>query len=246
MNILFDTSTYDNHFGTSQTLSITVAANDNRVLVVGVHLEGGGRPTGVTYAGQPMIEIASAAPGGSNESSLWYILAPATGANDVVASYDGSTYTILGAISLYNVAQEAPEAFAVANGSGTDVGVTVTGCSTDSWVVDAAQCTASAYSLTEDAGQTERYEDSRGSRGAGSTKPDVAAGNIDMGWTISSSGAWAIVAASFKKYTAGGAPYPVSELRKGLLSGYHVFMDQYVKAKDQGLDPLKLPDGTPF
>lgn len=38
--------------------------------------------------------------------------------------------------------------------------------------------------------------------------------------------------------------YPVSRLNKNRITGYHCFMDQYMRAKREGLRPLKLPDGT--
>ena len=41
-------------------------------------------------------------------------------------------------------------------------------------------------------------------------------------------------------------PYPTSMLRKKRVSGYHCFMNAYIKAKVGGFDPLKLPDGTVF
>lgn len=43
-----------------------------------------------------------------------------------------------------------------------------------------------------------------------------------------------------------GNPYPVSQLKKGFISGYHCFINAFIRAKVEGFDPLKLPDGTPF
>ncbi len=47
-------------------------------------------------------------------------------------------------------------------------------------------------------------------------------------------------------YTATSNPYPTSELKKNLVSGFHCFMSAYIRAKVTGYDPLKLPDGTIF
>lgn len=41
-------------------------------------------------------------------------------------------------------------------------------------------------------------------------------------------------------------PYPIAWLSKNLISGYHVFLKQYLRSKVLGYDPLKLPDGTLF
>ena len=40
--------------------------------------------------------------------------------------------------------------------------------------------------------------------------------------------------------------YPVNRLKKNLISGFHVFLNQYLNAKIGGYSPLKLPDGTTF
>ena len=45
---------------------------------------------------------------------------------------------------------------------------------------------------------------------------------------------------------AGANPYPKSRLRKNVISGYHCFMDAYLRASREGFNPLKLPDGTVF
>ncbi len=47
-------------------------------------------------------------------------------------------------------------------------------------------------------------------------------------------------------YGSLGNPYPLDRLKKNVISGYHCFMDQYMRASKAGLDPLKLPDGTIF
>ena len=47
-------------------------------------------------------------------------------------------------------------------------------------------------------------------------------------------------------YTISANPYPVAWLKKNLVSGFHIFLNQYIKSKVLGYDPLKLPDGTIF
>ncbi len=41
-------------------------------------------------------------------------------------------------------------------------------------------------------------------------------------------------------------PYPTNLLKKEFISAYHCFMSGYLRAKVEGFDPLKLPDGTVF
>ena len=40
--------------------------------------------------------------------------------------------------------------------------------------------------------------------------------------------------------------YPIAWLNTKVISGYHCFLNQYIKALVLGYVPLKLPDGTVF
>jgi len=40
--------------------------------------------------------------------------------------------------------------------------------------------------------------------------------------------------------------YPITLLKKNLISGFHVFLNQYIRSRILSYDPLKLPDGTTF
>lgn len=50
----------------------------------------------------------------------------------------------------------------------------------------------------------------------------------------------------FKGVKVGLPAYPTNRLKKDLISGFHVFLNQYIKAKILDYEPLKLPDGTVF
>jgi len=50
----------------------------------------------------------------------------------------------------------------------------------------------------------------------------------------------------YATYDVVATGLPVGYLKKGLVSGFHCFMSGYLIAKNMGVDPLKLPDGTPF
>ena len=109
------------------TLAHTVAAANDRILVVGVGWEtdapGGVANTldvnSVTFGGTPLIRLAASAAepvssAGSNGSELWYLLNPNTGAGNVVITLSGtppsSRFLFGAALNLSNVAQRAPEA----------------------------------------------------------------------------------------------------------------------------------------
>ena len=109
------------------TLAHTVAAANDRVLVVGIGWEtdapGGVANTldvnSVTFGGTPLIRLSAAAAepvssAGSNGSELWYLLNPNVGAGNVVITLSGtppgSRFLFGAALNLSNVAQRAPEA----------------------------------------------------------------------------------------------------------------------------------------
>lgn len=202
----YDQTTEGNAYGTSMTADVTVGDNENRILIVCWAREYGADPDEpVTFNGDEMTLVDTTTIGGSNNAVyMYYLLNPDVGTHSLYIHAGTAGYFNWGAVSLYNVAQEAPEASNKATGSGTDVSVTVNSCSDGSWVVDVVSDPASTHGFTADGTQTERWQQNRNCRGAGSTYADVSAGNIPMGWTISSSGSWGIVAASFKVY--GGAP----------------------------------------
>jgi hypothetical protein len=97
-SIAFDaaSSNYTNSPGTSITTSHTVSGS-NRILFVSVTLRQncgdcvGDLLTGVTYNGTPMTQVGKVAthPGTADpiETYLYYLIAPATGTHNIVASY---------------------------------------------------------------------------------------------------------------------------------------------------------------
>lgn len=98
---------------TSKTWSHTCSGS-KRALIVGI----GGRDTtaadmvitGITYAGVAMTKIRSDAVtvDTSFRTELWYLIAPATGANDVVVTFAGTANFIGGgSVSLTNVPQSS-------------------------------------------------------------------------------------------------------------------------------------------
>jgi hypothetical protein len=70
---------------TSETWSHTVAGG-NRLLVVAIAKNGFQAVTGVTYNGVAMTNIAEYGSGLGFTLSMWYLVAPATGTHNVVAS----------------------------------------------------------------------------------------------------------------------------------------------------------------
>jgi len=114
--------------GTTITSSITVGANANRVLVVFVD-SSTQNISSVTYGGVAMTQIDSQVlfGSGSNYRGASYILvAPATGANNLVVTFAGSSSDANALwFSLYNAAQTSqPEAHNSDKGSSSNLNVT--------------------------------------------------------------------------------------------------------------------------
>jgi hypothetical protein len=191
--------------GTTLTWSHAVANQSNRVLIVGVQTEGSSsiQPTGVTYNGVAMTKVGQAEATGSGiyqDVSQWYLIAPAVGTASVVVTWPSAvTDQTAGAIGLYGVAQQAPEA------SGTNFnnsGATTTNITTltnGAWVVDMFGSGQDVGDLSPGSGQTQRYTQSSSSTtsGGGSTKPITTAGATSVTWTQSGINRSAEVASAY-------------------------------------------------
>ena len=199
----------------SVTFQHTVGNGTNRLLVVTVGLEhdpGEHTVSGVTYGGQGLTKIRGdiANPGSTEaHAELWYLLNPPSGAANVVVSTGGGTSNVrnlhAGAISLEDVAQQAPEANAGNNLIG--VGPISTNISTvtdNAWLIDAVTC-GNTGSYTPDSGQTERHDISYNSSShAGGTRGVAVAGATAEQWTHSGANRLAHAVAAFAPATGCG------------------------------------------
>ena len=176
----------------SLTWSHTVANQWGRMLVVGVTSERAAsnacQATSVTYNAVALTKITqavTAAPASYECASLWYLVAPATGAHNVVVTFpaamDGAT---AGAVGLWNVKQGAPDAFA-SNFGLLAVSTSVTTIAANSWVVDVFGSGQALGDLAAGAGQTQRWakDGTATTSGGMSTKAVAAPGSTTMTWT---------------------------------------------------------------
>ena len=126
--------------GTSQTLAHTCTGTD-RFLVVGVLKQGNTNVTGVTYAGVAMTfacglknSLASA-----NELvELWVLANPASGSNNIIASFAAAGTSVLSATSFTGCAQtgQPDSSNTLAQGSATtSYSVSTTTIADNSWLV---------------------------------------------------------------------------------------------------------------
>lgn len=209
MAVAFDAVSSFAHDGASHTLSHTVTGS-NLYLLVGVSLVGsvGRTVTGITYNGVALSSLGNIANSVTYRTELWGLVAPATGAHNVVISTGGPGSTIVaGAISFTGVDQTTPTSgFATATGNSANPAVTVASATGD--MVFAGCIDAGGGSISVD--QTLRWNlqmltDTP--RGAGSTA--TGASSVTTTFT-GSNNLWAALGINLKAAGGGGASFIAS------------------------------------
>ena len=201
------TSQGENTASASLTVSHTVQANfGNRILIVGIVSKDATEttPSGVTYAGVAMTQIGSslqfAGSSTTSYTSFWRLVAPATGVNDIVATFATACDVIcLGGVSAYHVDQDTPLG-AVITGTGTATSASVDAVSVaGDLVVDAIGI--SGGDGTPGGGQTGRV-DTTGPPPLEMSTEQATGVTTTMSWTFSSAD-FAIHAIALKTVAAG-------------------------------------------
>jgi len=150
--VKFDTSA-SSTTPSSGSFSLTVAANNNRLLVVSVATNNTSvGASSITYNGVALTQAVSQL-SNSCGTQIYYLVAPATGSNTLSYTLSGSTNTLITAMSFYNVNQVSPlnttRKIGVASGSYTGaIAVPENGL-----FVDTISCDAQSV-ISPNAGQT--------------------------------------------------------------------------------------------
>jgi len=239
---------------TNLTYSHTTGSNDNRMLIVGVEIEDTSTAdcvvTAVTYGGTPLTKVTSVNAGSSTYMcvSLWYLTSPLSGSATVSVTTAGTVANIVsGTISLYNVAQQGPEAFntnTVTNQS--SISTSLTTVTDNAWVVDAVG-SGEDSGFSSGSGQTEKYDrDSSSMQGAGSTRLVPTASVTATQWTQGgNSNRKAHIVAAFAPFVItgseeGAVPHGAVSQNSGAQCGGADITDPTT-----GWDPLTGWDSTP-
>jgi hypothetical protein len=131
---------------TDETLSITVASNSNRVLIVPITVQAlSGTPTiNTVKIGSTSFTLAIANDDFTNgqKSEMWYLINPPTGSNTITVNFGAANARFsIGAYSLFNVDQSSPIG-ATATSSNTagnaPSSINITPTHTGSWIMDSA------------------------------------------------------------------------------------------------------------
>lgn len=150
----------------------SVSSTTNGIVFVWVESGGARNPTSVSWGGQAMtMLVGSLAISGRGWSSLWYRLAPASGAVTLSDTYSVSDAPVM-VWALYDgVQQVAPEASGSNTTTTSSVTVTATTISNNAWLVGGA--TNNNGSASAGAGTTLRFSNVRsiGDSNGGKTPP---------------------------------------------------------------------------
>jgi hypothetical protein len=182
------------------TFSHTVSNYTNRILIVGASGESDAalpaattcRATAATYGGTALTRAAEYNlddTGADDCLSMWYLLNPPVGTANVVITYAGTlTESNAGAISIFDAAQQAPEATATNYLLGNPTGITtsIITLTPGAMAVDAVVSGNLGGFSTTQAEQVERYDVGGGgstSQLAGSTRYLVTHGSANMSWS---------------------------------------------------------------
>lgn len=184
--------------GTSITWAHTCSGSDRILFVLSFDTDGGSSVvTGITYAGTAMTKITGIQVSGDRWITLWYLIAPATGSNDVVISASASVI-LCGTAQSYTGAKQSgvPDASNTNSGSTvTSLSGSVTTIADNCWTI-AILKTQVIKTITADGGTTNRtIQDALW--GVDSNAPKTPAGSTSLGGSWTGTTNAAIIIASF-------------------------------------------------
>lgn len=148
-----------------------------------------------------------------NGTELWYLVAPATGANNIVVTMTAVVDGLFGAgMSFTGVDQSNPiDANAGTTTTGTSISQNITTVAADAMIVNIVHHYASTVVLTPDADQTERFNTptTGDNDQAGGTRLVTTATSYTTSWTADASDGMTLSIASLKPYVApAGSTWP--------------------------------------
>lgn len=185
----------------------------NRLLVVAVGMYGTSRTvTGITYNGVALTQLSRVTQTleASNQSlDIWYLVAPATGANTLTVSLSGSADYFVGFVQSYTgVNQSTPFGTPNTTSSGSSTSgspaCTVTSAYSNSWLVGAGY--SRAATLSAGAGTTVRQAAS--GLGAGDSNGTIS-GTAGLAYTGATAAVWpGVIVAEMLDVSPAGAGTP--------------------------------------
>jgi len=195
LGIAFDAQSSKTQNTTANPISWshTTGTGSNRLLLVaiGVHKSTGAPTTvtSVTYGGVSLTQVTTALYDGSNPQVRTYIFQltnPASGTNTITVNFQATTLAVAGAVTYSNVDQTTPiQTSNAVNATGASPSVSVTVTGNGRWLFGhLGGHQTSAWTITEGAGQTNRWaQEGQLYKGRGSDK-SVSDGSQSMSWSL--------------------------------------------------------------
>ena len=175
---------------TTQTTSHTTGSGAKRFLVAAVgYLNGSGQTvTGVTYNGVALTSTTAQSDGLGRAIQLWYLAAPASGANNLVVTMSATTDVNTGIVTYTGVDQSVPiSGHTCATADTAPVTLTVTSAAGD--LVFSAITQAAGAIGAVGAGQTERFRDSDANVSLAGSE-EAGAASVTMTWAGTAGFVW--------------------------------------------------------
>ena len=209
MAVAFDASSSGSASLTSSLTFSHTCSGTERVLIVGVVINANAASVStVTYNSVSLTFIGSAINTGDTRVELWGLIAPSTGANNIVVTVSNSTsFFCAGGTSFTGADQTtAWNGLQTATGSSSAQSVTVTSA-TGNMVTDCVSTVT--FTPTVGAGQTQRWSTSASlSNARGST--ETGAASVTMSWTTSLAAEYALAAINIIQTSATRRVFNVS------------------------------------
>jgi hypothetical protein len=190
---------------TSYTAAYTVGSGSNRILFVGFFGDSTRACTGVTYNGVAMTNVGFVYTNGADRGiELWYLLNPASGSNNVVASFSASTVVWAAAADYTDAKQSGqPDASNTGeNASGTtSLNANLTVVASNCWAI--AVLRESAGGAVTWSGTSNELVASGGLHFADSNGT-VSTGSVTVSATMGTANIYRMISASFAPTAGGG------------------------------------------
>lgn len=254
--------------GTTATLSVTVSAGSDLILIVLIHNEadgsGGIEGSTVTFGGTALTKAGNADNPTWSDAEIWYLKNPAVGTANVVATLTGADDKRISAYVLTGVDQVTTfRTTQTATGSGTSSSLTVPSVAAGDYLIDALTIDSTGHAMVAGANQTEEYDVAVNAAcdAGSSTQAGADGGVMSWSWTTSapyshvaialipaSGGAVALEAAIQGQATIGAALDRTLSLAAAIAAAGSVASaldrGRALEAAIQGLGEVQAPLGT--
>lgn len=188
----------------SLTFSLTVSGTE-RIILCGAVIDSGDNITGITYAGDSLTQIAKVQfPNKNAFCYLYYLIAPATGTNNVVIS-SSTTTVIWGQAASYTGVKQSgqPDANATNTTTTTSITGTVTTVADNCWAIMFGQCDND--SLTAQSGTTIRSSSGSNTAISDGNAAVTPPGATTLGYNCASGNNAVVIASIAPPAVVGGA-----------------------------------------